>query len=218
MGLGKTLQTLTWLLWLRALPDFAGTPSLVVCPKSVTDNWISEATKFFAWLARARARPWSLRRGAGRRRGPRRILWSSITRSFAPSKRRSVPRHGTPRFSTKRSISRIPIRRLPGPRGPCAPTTGSRSPAPRSRTACSICGASWVSLCRVSSANAALSPNPSTSAATPLCSACGSRPGCAPLPAPANETRGRPRFARNAARKICYANSKASRRRSTARN
>ncbi len=46
MGLGKTVQTLAWLLWLRAQPDFAGRASLVVCPKSVTDNWLAEGTKF----------------------------------------------------------------------------------------------------------------------------------------------------------------------------
>jgi hypothetical protein len=46
MGLGKTVQTLAWLLWLRAQPDFTGVPSLVVCPKSVTDNWLSEGSKF----------------------------------------------------------------------------------------------------------------------------------------------------------------------------
>ena len=50
MGLGKTLQALAWLLWLRSLPDFTGEsspmPSLVVCPKSVTDNWLSEGARF----------------------------------------------------------------------------------------------------------------------------------------------------------------------------
>jgi superfamily II DNA or RNA helicase len=46
MGLGKTVQALAWLLWLRTQPDFASAPSLVVCPKSVTDNWFSEAAKF----------------------------------------------------------------------------------------------------------------------------------------------------------------------------
>ena len=46
MGLGKTVQTLAWLLWLRAQPDFAGRASLVVCPKSVTDNWLAEGAKF----------------------------------------------------------------------------------------------------------------------------------------------------------------------------
>jgi hypothetical protein len=70
MGLGKTLQTLAWLLWLRGAngenskpqtpnskeipssklqPDTKtanGTPSLVVCPKSVMDNWHAEASKF----------------------------------------------------------------------------------------------------------------------------------------------------------------------------
>ena len=46
MGLGKTVQALAWLLWLRGLPESAGLPSLVVCPKSVTDNWLSEAARF----------------------------------------------------------------------------------------------------------------------------------------------------------------------------
>jgi hypothetical protein len=50
MGLGKTLQTLTWLAWLRELPGFSGAPSLVVCPKSVTSNWRSEAAKFVPGL------------------------------------------------------------------------------------------------------------------------------------------------------------------------
>src|SRR5260221_7646890 len=72
MGLGKTLQTLTWLAWLRgggaeALPaqDQAAVngsgngivilPSLVVCPKSVMDNWRGEAQRFCAGL---RVRLW----------------------------------------------------------------------------------------------------------------------------------------------------------------
>jgi hypothetical protein len=77
MGLGKTLQTLAWLLWLRASsstfqcrdnalasPPLAQSnaaatelatlecranqplPSLVVCPKSVTDNWRAEVGRF----------------------------------------------------------------------------------------------------------------------------------------------------------------------------
>ncbi len=50
MGLGKTVQALAWLLWLRALPDFTSGPSLVVCPKSVTDNWLAEGAKFAAGL------------------------------------------------------------------------------------------------------------------------------------------------------------------------
>lgn len=54
MGLGKTLQTLTWLAWLHA--ETAGgkntpqLPSLVVCPKSVMDNWESEAKRFLPGL------------------------------------------------------------------------------------------------------------------------------------------------------------------------
>ncbi len=46
MGLGKTVQALAWLLWLREQPDFKAMPTLVVCPKSVTENWVSEAARF----------------------------------------------------------------------------------------------------------------------------------------------------------------------------
>jgi hypothetical protein len=46
MGLGKTLEALAWLLWLRTLPENAARPVLVVCPKSVMDNWKTEAGRF----------------------------------------------------------------------------------------------------------------------------------------------------------------------------
>ena len=59
MGLGKTVQGLAWLVWLRQRsleaqkekngpPDAASgpLPSLVVCPKSVMDNWHAEAARF----------------------------------------------------------------------------------------------------------------------------------------------------------------------------
>ncbi len=46
MGLGKTLQTLTWLAWLRELPAYDGSPVLVVCPKSVVQNWLGETERF----------------------------------------------------------------------------------------------------------------------------------------------------------------------------
>jgi hypothetical protein len=49
MGLGKTVQTLTWLTWLRAGTAKAG-PSLVVCPKSVMDNWGAESARFASHL------------------------------------------------------------------------------------------------------------------------------------------------------------------------
>lgn len=50
MGLGKTLQTLTWLAWERSQPTFTGHPALVVCPKSVVDNWRSESARFLPEL------------------------------------------------------------------------------------------------------------------------------------------------------------------------
>ncbi len=53
MGLGKTLQTLAWLVWLREQGkdssnggDGEPGPSLVVCPKSVMDNWRAEVARF----------------------------------------------------------------------------------------------------------------------------------------------------------------------------
>lgn len=46
MGLGKTLQTLTWIAWLREKPEFEGKTVLVVCPKSVVQNWLSESARF----------------------------------------------------------------------------------------------------------------------------------------------------------------------------
>jgi SNF2-related domain/Helicase conserved C-terminal domain len=59
MGLGKTLQTLAWLAWLRETTSNAQSPglpaSLVVCPKSVMDNWRTEAECFYPSL---RVRLW----------------------------------------------------------------------------------------------------------------------------------------------------------------
>jgi SNF2 family DNA or RNA helicase len=46
MGLGKTLQTLCWLQLQRHSPNARGKPSLIVCPTSLVENWIDEATKF----------------------------------------------------------------------------------------------------------------------------------------------------------------------------
>ncbi len=48
MGLGKTLQALAWLVWLRQQKKTKtkSKPSLVVCPKSVMDNWQAEGEKF----------------------------------------------------------------------------------------------------------------------------------------------------------------------------
>ena len=46
MGLGKTLQTLSWIAWLRS-EKIISEPVLVVCPKSVQDNWLTECAKFF---------------------------------------------------------------------------------------------------------------------------------------------------------------------------
>jgi SNF2 family DNA or RNA helicase len=59
MGLGKTLQALAWLAWLRETTRNAQPPglnsSLVVCPKSVMDNWHAEAERFYPNL---RVRLW----------------------------------------------------------------------------------------------------------------------------------------------------------------
>ena len=55
MGLGKTLQTLAWLEYLRdesrkLKPESGQQPSLVVCPKSVMDNWRAETERFVTGL------------------------------------------------------------------------------------------------------------------------------------------------------------------------
>lgn len=49
MGLGKTLQTLAWIAWLRGEQQVKE-PMLVICPKSVQDNWRGEAARFFPQL------------------------------------------------------------------------------------------------------------------------------------------------------------------------
>ncbi|MFM8715643.1 MAG: SNF2-related protein, partial [Spartobacteria bacterium] len=49
MGLGKTLQALSWIAWLRKEGKITE-PVLVVCPKSVQDNWANECRKFFPEL------------------------------------------------------------------------------------------------------------------------------------------------------------------------
>lgn len=46
MGLGKTLQAITWLNHLRQQPNPSTRVTLVVCPKSVTDNWRAESERF----------------------------------------------------------------------------------------------------------------------------------------------------------------------------
>lgn len=56
MGLGKTLQTLTWLAWLREQPvKQSALPALVICPKSVADNWRAETERFLPGI---RVRVW----------------------------------------------------------------------------------------------------------------------------------------------------------------
>ena len=57
MGLGKTLQTLAWLASLPApgVQSPARLPALVVCPKSVMDNWRAEVERFYPAL---RVRLW----------------------------------------------------------------------------------------------------------------------------------------------------------------
>jgi superfamily II DNA or RNA helicase len=58
MGLGKTVQALAWLLWLRGQAPAdapAGVPwrTLIVCPKSVTENWRRETGRFTPALTAA---------------------------------------------------------------------------------------------------------------------------------------------------------------------
>src|SRR5437667_10627984 len=46
MGLGKTLQTLSWLAWLRGQNARKPKPALVICPASVLHNWRRESNRF----------------------------------------------------------------------------------------------------------------------------------------------------------------------------
>ena len=48
MGLGKTLQTLVWLKWLKTSrrKNAKTKPTLVVCPASVLHNWRRESERF----------------------------------------------------------------------------------------------------------------------------------------------------------------------------
>ena len=51
MGLGKTVQALAWLAWLTTERSSEETSaSLIVSPKSVVDNWVSEASRFYPSL------------------------------------------------------------------------------------------------------------------------------------------------------------------------
>src|SRR5258706_9296644 len=46
MGLGKTLQTLSWLAWLHERNSRNRKPALVICPASVLHNWRRESERF----------------------------------------------------------------------------------------------------------------------------------------------------------------------------
>jgi SNF2 family DNA or RNA helicase len=50
MGLGKTLQTLSWLAWLLDKNSAKPRPALVICPASVLHNWRREANRFVPHL------------------------------------------------------------------------------------------------------------------------------------------------------------------------
>jgi superfamily II DNA or RNA helicase len=72
MGLGKTVQTLAWLLHLVETrsadePSFRG---LVVCPKSVTHGWLTEAARFAPDLEIAAFEPTNPRAIADAMQGP----------------------------------------------------------------------------------------------------------------------------------------------------
>jgi superfamily II DNA or RNA helicase len=67
MGLGKTLQTLAILQWAKEQGP-KKSPSLIICPTSVVNNWHSEAEKFFTDC------PVILYTGANRGAERRRIL------------------------------------------------------------------------------------------------------------------------------------------------
>jgi superfamily II DNA or RNA helicase len=51
MGLGKTLQALVWLsMALAEQPRETRKQGLIVCPTSLVENWVAEASRFTPWL------------------------------------------------------------------------------------------------------------------------------------------------------------------------
>ncbi|MDD2240440.1 MAG: SNF2-related protein [Kiritimatiellae bacterium] len=51
MGLGKTLQALVWLsMALAEQPRETRKQALIVCPTSLVENWVAEASRFTPWL------------------------------------------------------------------------------------------------------------------------------------------------------------------------
>lgn len=46
MGLGKTIQAISYLAYLNQENGIKG-KHLIICPKSVSNNWIREITKWF---------------------------------------------------------------------------------------------------------------------------------------------------------------------------
>ena len=153
MGLGKTLQTLAWLVWLReqgqwaiasarSTRDSASTPalpSLVVCPKSVMDNWHAEAARFTPGL-RVKSGRRAKSGGFGERARERRSARAQLQPAPPAGREPGLAFDGRRSSSTKGNTSRTPTRKPPRPPARCGPITASRSPARPSRTACSISG------------------------------------------------------------------------------
>ena len=61
MGLGKTVQTIAWLVHLREAAKGKPKPILVICPKSVMENWRAECERFAPGL---KARVWRASEGS----------------------------------------------------------------------------------------------------------------------------------------------------------
>ncbi|MFW6256292.1 MAG: DEAD/DEAH box helicase, partial [Candidatus Sumerlaeota bacterium] len=84
MGLGKTLQVLTALSSIQSSED-EKLPSLIICPTSVTHNWLREAKNFTPWLSAV-----VLERGENRKRVLKNLTkWDIVITNYALARRES---------------------------------------------------------------------------------------------------------------------------------
>lgn len=149
MGLGKTVQTLALL---QSDWPVHRRPTLLICPTSVTGNWLREAGRFTPSL------PVLLHQGTGRARGEKLLkqIESSalVISSYALLHREAetlarVPWRGIVLDEAQNIKTARPVR--PGRRARSRRTSASRSPAPPSRTTWGISGRSWSSSIRACS-------------------------------------------------------------------
>jgi SNF2 family DNA or RNA helicase len=128
-GLGKTLQTISFLGYLKFHRDIPG-PHLIVVPKSTLDNWNREVHKWVpgfrtavlsgtkeervSWPERHSRHELTPRRSKSTTSSSRKTLTSSspLTSSVFGRSRRSKSSRGSTSSSTRRTVSRMSTRSL----------------------------------------------------------------------------------------------------------